>query len=95
MQNFASSVLTVVNRALVSFRALWAGERRGESDLNAAFDLLHLVHVECLGCRAVDYGSGEDVEPRAVALAHDRRPREQPPESGHASLALLQRSSKA
>jgi hypothetical protein len=42
-----------------------------------AFGLLHLVDVECLGRWAVDHGSGGDVEPGAVALAHDRRPCEQ------------------
>ena len=30
------------------------------------------------GRRAVDHGAGGDVEPGAVALAHDRRPGEQP-----------------
>ena len=47
------------------------------SDLDLAFDLLHLVHVECSGRRAVDHRSGGDVEPGAVALAHDRRACEQ------------------
>ena len=48
--------------------------RLSGSDLNVAFDLVHFVHGERLDCGAVDHGSGGDVEPGAVALAHDRRP---------------------
>src|SRR5262249_40678851 len=47
-------------------------------DFNAAFNLLHLVHVECLGRRTIDHRSGCDVEAGAVALAHDRCPCEPP-----------------
>ena len=46
-------------------------------DVNAAVDLSHFVDVEWLGRRAVDDRSSSDIEARAVALAHDRRPREQ------------------
>jgi hypothetical protein len=46
--------------------------------LDAALNLSDLVHLECLGRRAVDHGAGGDVEPGAVALAHDGRPRQQP-----------------
>ena len=38
---------------------------------------LAFVHVEWMGRRAVDHGAAGDVEPGAVALAHDRRLREQ------------------
>ena len=44
---------------------------------NTAFNLLYLVHFECLGRRAVDHRSGGDVEAGAVALTHNRRPCEQ------------------
>ena len=48
-----------------------------QSDLNAAFDLLNLIDIECLGRRTVDYCSSSDVEPGAVTLAHDSGAREQ------------------
>src|ERR1700761_7150719 len=46
-------------------------------DLDAAVDLLRGVDLQRLGGRAVDHGAGGDVEPRAVALAHDRGAGEQ------------------
>src|SRR5206468_8134027 len=46
-------------------------------DTDAAAGFLHVVHSERQGRRAADHGTGGDVELRAVALAHDRRPGEQ------------------
>ena len=44
---------------------------------NGAIDFFHFVDSESFARRAVDHGTGGEVEPRAVALAHDRGPREQ------------------
>jgi hypothetical protein len=55
------------------------GARREKSRAysNAAVDFLDVVHVEGPDRGAVDHGSGDDVKSRAVALTHDRLPREQ------------------
>jgi hypothetical protein len=44
--------------------------------LNVAVDLSQLVNVQRRGRWAVDHGAGRDVEPGAVALAQECRPRE-------------------
>jgi len=54
-----------------------AGRAAAESDLNVAFDLLHVVHVVCFDRWSVDYGSRSDVEPGAVTLAHHHGSRQQ------------------
>ena len=46
---------------------------RSDVDLNAAFDLLHFVHLEWLGRGAIDHGTRGDFKSGAVTLAHDCR----------------------
>src|SRR4051794_17035523 len=47
---------------------------RSGVDLEVAVGLLEQVAVQGLGRGAVEHGAGGDVEPGAVALAHERRP---------------------
>src|SRR5450755_4256255 len=47
------------------------------ADLDVAVDLPHLVGAERLGGGTAEYGTGGDVKPGAVALAHQGCPGEQ------------------
>jgi hypothetical protein len=58
----------------VGFQDQPCGRVRSKLDSDDAFHFLSVVYLESLGRRAVDYGSGGDVESGAMALAHDRRP---------------------
>jgi len=75
----------------------WAPDcsSRSGSDLNAVFDLLHPVHIECVGRRSVDDGAGRDVEPEPWHWHMIVVPVSRPADSGQACSAQVQRSSNA
>jgi len=50
---------------------------RLQADLDAASDLLHLVHLQGPFRWSVDHGARDDVKAGTVTLAHDRGLREQ------------------
>jgi hypothetical protein len=56
------------------------------ADLNVTVNRLHLVHLEPFGRRTGNYAAVGDIEPRTVALAHERRPFE--PAAGERACLL-------
>jgi hypothetical protein len=68
---------------------------RSVSDLDAVFDLLNLVEVNCLGRRPVDHGTGRVSNREPWHWHMTVVPVSRPPDSGRAASAQVQRSSNA